>query len=62
MVLASASADGIDPEPFLAALTGFWLAGAVEEVSPGPEPIATAKLKLGRGGLRWLRQRLEDRA
>ncbi len=80
MVLASAAADGIDPEPFLAAqplplagrtsphhlttvlaaLTGFWLAGAVEDVHPGLEPIAAAKLELGRGGLRWLRRRLAE--
>jgi hypothetical protein len=45
----------------LAALTGFWLAGAVEDVPPGMEPIAAAKLELGLGGLRWLRRRLEDR-
>jgi hypothetical protein len=80
MVLASASADGIDAEPFLAAqplaartsphqltavlaaLTGFWLAGAVEDVPPGMEPIAAAKLELGLGGLRWLRRRLADRS
>jgi hypothetical protein len=41
----------------LAALTGFWLAGGLAEPSPGLEPIYTAKLKLGLGALRWLRQR-----
>jgi len=78
MVLASAAADGIDPEPVLAtqplasqaaprqltavlaALTGFWLAGAVEDVPPGLEPIVAAKRALARGGLGWLRQRLSE--
>ena len=71
-VLASAAADGIDPEPalhaqpaaatpgdidaILAALSGFWLAGAVEESCPAP--IAAAKLHLGRGALSWLLRRL----
>jgi hypothetical protein len=81
MVLASAAADGIDPEPLLraqadvladvqadmraadvtgvlAALTGFWLAGAVEPIPADLAPIAAAKLHLGRGALRWLQSRL----
>ena len=76
MVLASAAADGIDPDPVLhaqpvaarvgpadvdavlAALAGFWLAGALQPIPPGLEPIAAAKLHLGRGALRWLRCRL----
>jgi hypothetical protein len=77
MVLASAAADGIDPEPLLraradgqaevraadvtgvlAALTGFWLAGALEPIPADLAPIAAAKLHLGRGALRWLRSRL----
>jgi Ser/Thr protein kinase RdoA (MazF antagonist) len=80
MLLVSAAADGIDPEPFLAAqplaaqtsprqvtavlaaLTGFWLAGAVEDVPRGLEPIAAAKRGDGRGGLSWLRRRLADRS
>jgi hypothetical protein len=72
-VLASAAADRIDPEPvlhaqpeaaapgdidaILAALSGFWLAGAVEESCPAP--IAAAKLHLGRGALSWLLRRLD---
>jgi hypothetical protein len=76
MVLASAAADGIDPDPVLraqpaartvndadvtavvAGLTGFWLAGALEEMPPGLGPIAAAKLHLGRGALWWLQRRL----
>jgi len=44
----------------LAALTGFWLSGAVQQVQPGLEAIPAAKLELSRGGLRWLRRRLAD--
>lgn len=67
-VLASAAADGVDPEPvlhaqaetaspgdvdaILAAWSGFCLAGAVDETCP--VPIAAAKMKLGRGALGWL--------
>jgi Phosphotransferase enzyme family len=75
MVLASAAADGIDPDPVLraqpitdvtdtdvtavlAALTGFWLAGALQPMPPGLGPIAAAKLHLGRGALWWLQRRL----
>jgi hypothetical protein len=77
MVLASAAADGIDPEPLLraqadlqaevrgadvtgvlAAMTGFWLAGALEPIPADLAPIAAAKLHLGRGALRWLQIRL----
>ncbi len=76
MVLASAAADGLDPDPvlraqpmavavddadvtgILAALTGFWLAGAFEPMPPGLGPIAAAKLHLGRGALWWLERRL----
>jgi hypothetical protein len=73
-LLASAAADGIDPEPVLravpvasdprdidavlAALAGFWLADGLGPMSPGFEPIAAAKLHLGRGGLGWLLHRL----
>lgn len=71
-LLASAAADGVDPEPvlhgqpeaaspgdvdaILAALAGFCLAGAVDETCPAP--IAAAKMKLGRGALGWLLCRL----
>ena len=73
-VLASAAADGIEPEPvfrvqpaaatinaadtdaILAALSGFSLAGALNEACPAA--IAAAKLHLGRGALAWLRFRL----
>ncbi|HSR86996.1 MAG TPA: phosphotransferase [Streptosporangiaceae bacterium] len=71
-VLASAAADGLDPDPvlrtqpiaatpgdvdaILAALAGFWLTGTLDERCP--TPIAAAKMKLGRGALRWLRCRL----
>lgn len=73
-VLASAAADGIDPEPvlraqpiaatvsaadtdaILAALSGFSLAGALNDACPAA--IAAAKLHLGRGALGWLRRRL----
>lgn len=76
MLLASAAADGVDPEPLLrvtpviahadpgdvtavlAALAGFWLAGALAPATPGLEPIAVAKLDLGLGALGWLRRRL----
>ena len=76
MVLASAAADGLDPDPvlraqpmavavddadvtgILAALTGFWLAGAFEPMPAGLGPIAAAKLHLGRGALWWLERRL----
>jgi hypothetical protein len=76
MVLASAAADGLDPDPVLrtqpvatavdeadvtgvlAALTGFWLAGALNSMPPGLGPIAAAKLHLGRGALWWLQRRL----
>jgi hypothetical protein len=77
MLMASAAADGIDPEPLLAglpvaaaarpgeltavlvALTGFWLAGALAEVPPGLQPVRDAKLVLARGGLAWLKARLQ---
>jgi len=54
----AAAADPRDVDAVLAALTGFWLAGAVELASPGLEPIAAAKLHLGRGALGWLQRRL----
>jgi hypothetical protein len=50
--------DRGDVDAVLAALTGFWLAGALEPMPPGLAPIATAKLHLGVGGLTWLRRRL----
>jgi hypothetical protein len=61
-LLASAAADGIDPDPVLravpvasdprdidavlAALAGFWLADGLGPMSPGFEQIAAAKLHL----------------
>lgn len=78
MLLSSAAADGLDPEPFLrdhplatcagqraitavlAAHAGFCLAGALEPVSAGLEPIAAAKLRLGLGTLAWLAQWLHQ--
>jgi hypothetical protein len=50
--------DDADVTAVLAALAGFWLAGAFEPMSPGLEPIAAAKLHLGRGALWWLQHRL----
>jgi hypothetical protein len=49
--------DDADVTGVLAALTGFWLAGALDSMPPGLGPIAAAKLHLGRGALRWLRRR-----
>jgi Ser/Thr protein kinase RdoA (MazF antagonist) len=71
-VLISAAADGIDPEPalrhcaaapdavtaVLAAHAGFMFAGALSPAPPGLEAIAAAKLRLGLGGVRWLRRRV----
>jgi thiamine kinase-like enzyme len=73
MVLSSAAADGIDPEPvvrtysgaadrtaidaILAAHAGFLLAGALAPAPPGLEAIAAAKRRLGRGAVRWLERR-----
>jgi hypothetical protein len=74
MLLSSAAAAGIDPEPILrsacarrdpksidailAAHAGFLLAGAVSPLPPGLEPIAEAKLHLGRGAVDWLQRRI----
>lgn len=76
MLLSSASADGIDPDPILhhhpltarvdppvidavlAAHAGFLLATGLDPHPPGLQPIAEAKIRLGRATLRWLRQRL----
>jgi hypothetical protein len=73
MLLSSAAADGIDPEPFLAgyaaaadpfavdailaAHAGFLLAGGLLPVPPGLEAIAAAKSRLGRGAVDWLERR-----
>ena len=73
MVLSSAAADGIDPEPFirtyarmadrtaidaiLAAHAGFLLAGGLAPATPGLEAITAAKRRLGRGAVRWLERR-----
>ncbi len=70
-VLITAAADGIDPDPLLppqvdqrhvtgvlAAMAGFCLASVAKGVPPGLEPVAAAKLELGRGALRWLRCRI----
>ncbi len=54
----AADADSGDIDAVLAALAGFWLAGALALTSPGLEPIAAAKLHLGRGALGWLLHRL----
>ena len=74
-ILSSAAADGIDPEPVLAARTaseqtsidailaahaGFLLAGGLSEAPPGLEAIPKAKLHLGAGALQWLRSRLNE--
>ncbi|HYN93774.1 MAG TPA: phosphotransferase [Pilimelia sp.] len=45
-------------DAILSAHAGFLLAGAVTRMPPGLEPIAAAKLHLGVGAARWLRQRL----
>jgi Ser/Thr protein kinase RdoA (MazF antagonist) len=73
-VLSSAAADGIDPEPVLAAHPtgappeavdavlaahcGFLLDGGLSGSTPGLEAIAAAKLRLGLGAVAWLRRRL----
>lgn len=46
----------------LAAHTGFLLRGGLSPVPAGLEPIAEAKLRLGRGGVDWLRRRIAHRA
>lgn len=79
MVLSSAAADGIDPDPvlrrqvsaalaparavdaILAAHAGFLLRGGLSVMPAGLAPIAAAKLRLGCGATRWLRQRLSSR-
>ena len=53
----AAAAEPATIDAVLAALTGFWMAGALAPMQPGLDPIAAAKLQLGRGGLAWLRQR-----
>lgn len=70
-VLMTAAGDGIDPDPLLpagldpravtgvlAALAGFCFASVASGVPPGLEPIAAAKLELGRGALCWLQSRV----
>jgi hypothetical protein len=70
LLLSSAAADGIDPEPFvpaggdqpgleaiLAANAGFLLAGGLGDPVPGLEAIQEMKLHLGTGALKWLRTR-----
>ena len=77
MLLSSAAADGIDPEPYLrtyavgadparvdailAAHAGFLLAGGLASGPAGLDAIAAAKCRLGRGAVDWLQRRL-DRA
>lgn len=76
LLLSSAAADGLDPEPFaetgskdidndidaiLAANAGFLLAGGLSAPVPGLEAIQATKLHLGTGALRWLQSRLEPR-
>jgi len=77
MLLSSAAADGIDPEPFLqtyaaaadpfavdailAAHAGFLLAGGLLPIPPGLEAIAAAKCRLGRGAVAWLERRRRHR-
>jgi Ser/Thr protein kinase RdoA (MazF antagonist) len=73
LLLSSAAADGIDPEPLLADKTaseqasidailaahaGFLLVGGLSVVPPGLAAIPQAKRYLGRGALRWLQRRL----
>jgi hypothetical protein len=75
LMLSSAAADGIDPEPvladrtaseqasidtILAAHAGFLIAGGLSEAPPGLEAIPKAKLHLGGGAVRWLRRRLNE--
>lgn len=73
-VLASAAADGIDPEAVLRAqpIAATVDPGDVDAILGAlsgfwfagglnqacPAPVAAAKLHLGRGALRWLRRRL----
>jgi Ser/Thr protein kinase RdoA (MazF antagonist) len=52
---------GVEPgalDAVLAALTGFWLAGGLEELSSALRPVAAAKRALGRSALSWLQRRL----
>jgi hypothetical protein len=76
IVLSSAAADGVDPEPVLrhhigpteferstidgvlAAHAGFLLGTGLLPAPRGLEPIFEAKLRLGRGAVNWLQQRL----
>jgi hypothetical protein len=67
MLLSSAAADGIDPEPYvgpaeidsvLAAHAGFCLNGGLSQPPPGLEPIVAAKLAIGLAATGWLRRRL----
>lgn len=72
LLLSSAAADGIDPQPFVADRTvaeqatmdailvahaGFLMSGGLSEVPPGLEAIPKAKLQLAGGALSWLRRR-----
>lgn len=72
-VLASAAADGFDPEPLLrdhpaatrpttvdgvlAAFAGFCFAGGLSPAPPALRPIVEFKLRIGRAAAAWLRRR-----
>ena len=55
-VTAGVERESIDS--VLAALAGFYLAGALADTPAAFRPIAAAKLELGRGALCWLERRL----
>jgi hypothetical protein len=77
MLLSSAAADGIDPEPhlrtyaaaaepamvdaILAAHAGFLLAGGLVSAPTGLDAIAAAKCRLGRDAVDWLQRRFDRR-
>ena len=54
----AAGIDRDDVNAVLAALAGFYLAGALAETPAAVRPIAAAKLQLGRGAVGWLERRL----
>jgi hypothetical protein len=72
MVLSSAAADGIGPEPLIQAYSGAADRTAIDAIlaahagfsspalapaPPGLEALAAAKLRLGRAAVRWLERR-----
>jgi hypothetical protein len=73
-VLSSVAVAGIDPDPYLpdqldprdvnavlAAHAGFCFAGGLSVMPPGLEPIADAKLVIGRATVNWLERRSTGR-